>query len=138
MTPEQFAQILVSGPTPFQEHGRDYDGLDCWGLVWLGYREIMGVELPSYVDQYDTTRPNGQLSRLITGERDLSWVQVTDELRPMDVALFRYGSVPLHVGLLISGRVPAMVHIENGADVALENPLGPMWRPRSLGFWRPR
>ncbi|MDX1539978.1 MAG: NlpC/P60 family protein [Geminicoccaceae bacterium] len=141
MDARDFAYRLISAAVPFKEHGRGWDGLDCWGLVWLGYREVLGIDLPSYAEEYDTTRgrledgsPNRKLSDLIVGKRDLSWVRVYD-LQPMNVALFRYASAPLHVGLVIDAR--DMVHVERGAEVAVEPHAGPAWGPRLLGYWRP-
>ncbi len=33
---------------PFIAGGRGWDGCDCWGLLLLAYREVLGIELPSY------------------------------------------------------------------------------------------
>ena len=53
MTWEQFTERAVL--TPFLDKGRSYLGFDCWGLVVCGYRDVLGVSLPSY-DEYDTVR----------------------------------------------------------------------------------
>ena len=37
---------------PFMAHGRDKNGLDCWGLIWLTYKEQRGIILPSYDEVY--------------------------------------------------------------------------------------
>lgn len=34
---------------PYKPHGRDYDGLDCYGFVYLYYRDVLGVRLPDLV-----------------------------------------------------------------------------------------
>jgi murein DD-endopeptidase len=34
---------------PYVAHGRDYAGADCWGLLYLFYRDVLGVQIPSYV-----------------------------------------------------------------------------------------
>ena len=33
---------------PYLENGRDENGCDCYGLVWLYYRHILKIELPDY------------------------------------------------------------------------------------------
>ena len=32
---------------PWKVAGRDRDGLDCWGLVYLFYKERFGIALPT-------------------------------------------------------------------------------------------
>jgi len=33
---------------PFVEYGRSFKGVDCYGLVWLAFKEELGIELPDY------------------------------------------------------------------------------------------
>ena len=35
---------------PYKHLGRDFTGFDCYGLVWLAYKEILNIELPDYTD----------------------------------------------------------------------------------------
>ena len=46
MTWDQFAAKAMS--VPFVPLGRGYSGWDCWGLVMCGYRDVLGIELPTY------------------------------------------------------------------------------------------
>jgi cell wall-associated NlpC family hydrolase len=91
---------------PFVEKGRDYSGLDCYGLVRLSYHEIFGVELPDYRDQYEDTG-NSRGSRLAISDliamKKRKWEQVK-QYQPMDVALFNLGGMPIHVGLMIDKK----------------------------------
>ena len=41
---------------PWLDRGRTADGADCWGLVRLVLAGHFGVEVPSYLDDYDDPR----------------------------------------------------------------------------------
>ena len=51
---------------PWREHGRDRDGVDCWGVLRLIYLERLGIELPSYHSQYSTRADAVEVSRLLS------------------------------------------------------------------------
>ena len=80
---------------PFEIGGRSLRGLDCYGLVWKVYRDILGVSLPDWVTEEDIDWD---------GARG-SWVSLD---RPIDFCLLRSartGGIPDHFGLYISRGV---------------------------------
>src|SRR5262249_15997138 len=50
---------------PFRSLGRDRDGLDCWGLVHLVYREVFRLEVPAYSEDYVTAYDCREIGELI-------------------------------------------------------------------------
>jgi cell wall-associated NlpC family hydrolase len=117
---------------PFKDGGRDRAGVDCWGLVALAYREILGIELPLYgeISANDLRR----VSREVDAGKD-GWTRV-DVPQAMDVAVMRLPSSarPGHVGLYDgAGHI---LHAEKASGVALEDIRSPMIAARLIGFWR--
>lgn len=87
---------------PWGAGGSDRDGVDCWGLLRLVYRETYGIDLPAYTigEQID-------ISEAVTGG---GWRQV-EEPKTGDCALFRRLGGNLHVGIVIP---QGLLHIEDG------------------------
>ena len=116
MTLEEFQRRAIG--VPFLEHGRDYDGWDCWGLVVCAFRDVLGVEVPDYV--VDHTRYNKSGYRQITQcfeDRNGGFWQQTD-CQPMRVAcIFRRGLL-IHAGLCVDKR--RILHVERGIETCLE------------------
>lgn len=128
--------ILKVMAVPFKDKGRDYEGLDCWGLCRLGFHEVYGVELPSYLDDY-TDAGKTQESRLELSElialKKRKWEQVT-QYHPMDVALFTLGGMPVHVGLMIDKK--NFLHCEKKIGTVIESLNSLMWERRLSGVYR--
>lgn len=131
MTPVEFARRAVR--VPFVPRGRSYDGWDCWGLVYVGYRDVLGVGLPDYLDEYDARLAYGELALLILEHRREAWRRV-DPPGPMDVALYRVGRYPSHVGLVVPGR--RLLHTEAGPGTVLEPLAARLWGDRVEGYYR--
>lgn len=114
---------------PFVPHGRRYDGWDCWGLVWRGYRDVLGIELSCYSDQYDQVKGWRRIHRLFLAGRS-EWRQ-TDRPSTGDVAMIYRRGLPIHVGLMIQeGR--RVLHVEEGVET-IHEPIG---RFRIEGFYK--
>lgn len=119
---------------PFAARGRSRDGVDCWGLVVLVYREILWLDLPSYDDRYTSLDAAERIDRaaIIAGERG-AWREV-ETPEAFDVLLFTVGDVAAHVGLVVDDT--RMLHIQRGGCSGIERYDTPKWRPRTAGVFR--
>lgn len=119
---------------PFKPDGRDREGLDCWGIVCLVYREQLGVELPlhpgAYPDGSQEALHNAASVAKVERER---WKRV-DVPQPYDVALLRLQGLPCHVGVVVSKGI--MLHAMAGIESCLERYTGPHWKDRIEGYFR--
>ena len=135
MTPQQFIRGVIG--VPFIPHGRGYSGIDCYGLVYLAHRDVLGIELPTYAEDYVSTRPSSQLAELIAAHRKEVWWNVESE--PMkfgDVVLLRCGGLPVHCGVALGDGSLRMLHVEQGISTCIESYDAPLWQRRVEGFWR--
>lgn len=120
----------------FKEHGRNRDGLDCWGLVRLVLAEQFDFHVPSYASDYTRTSDSDAISRLISREA-LDWRSIAkgDECLG-DVIVMRMRGQPMHVGLVAGDG--QMLHVECGVNSALERYTGPRWASRIEAIYRYR
>ncbi|WP_049974164.1 NlpC/P60 family protein [Azospirillum sp. B4] len=121
---------------PYAHAGRGPEGYDCWGLVRHVHATVLGVELPSYLDEaYPGEREFGVMSALVAAHLD-EWrplaarvahgqpLNIVAPVRTGDVALIRHGLHRCHVGIVVVaeerwGRVPerwSLLHIEAGTN----------------------
>ena len=101
---------------PFVPHGRDYDGWDCWGLVWRAYLDVRGIRLPSYDAQYDQITDWRRLVRAFAAGVQ-EWV-LTPTPSTGDVALIYRRGLAIHVGLIVPDR--RILHVEEGVETTQE------------------
>lgn len=103
---------------PFKDKGRDRDGLDCWGLLRLVYREKVGVELPAFVDDYVTEQDTAAIAALIAGHTD-GWHEVRENVvRPFDAVLMKQYGVERHIGVVV--RRGHVLHVGLGGPSRIE------------------
>lgn len=115
---------------PFEDHGTDRTGCDCWGLVHLVYREVLGIEMPNLGDRYSDAYARNEVNCLVDEVTEESWnVDVTlERWKPLDVMVFLRGGVEAHVGLYL--RPGHMLHIVDGMASAEERYDTAKWRNR--------
>lgn len=133
---QQWAADLVAAQVPFVPQGRDRSGLDCWGVVYLAYRELLNHPLPSYTESYtrEDLKNYGHLGDLISSHLP-GWEKV-EVGQPFDVVLMRLRGRPIHVGLVT--RKGHMLHIEEDISVCEEEYGSTIWKNRIIGIYRPR
>jgi cell wall-associated NlpC family hydrolase len=115
---------------PFADHGSDHSGCDCWGLVHLVYREVLGIEMPNLGDRYSDAYAHGEVHALVESVADESWnVDVTNaQWKPLDVMVFKRCGVEAHVGLYL--RRGEMLHVVDGMAAAEERYNTAKWGRR--------
>lgn len=119
---------------PYGDHGRDYKALDCWGLLWLMYKELFNIKLPSYTDRYASAEDQETVTNLIYKEIG-PWTQIdANEASFGDAILLKIKGYPWHIGIIIEQGL--MIHVMKGIDVCLERYDRSMWRHRVIGFYR--
>lgn len=119
---------------PYQDRGRGYLGVDCWGLAVLAYARA-GIELPAY-DQYEdvTRRERDELAAIINEHRS-EWHEVpAGDEQALDLVLLRVMGTPSHIGVVAEpGR---MLTIERAGFAYIDRYNGARWRGRVEGFFR--
>lgn len=123
---------FVEKDIPFLEHGRDEDGLDCWGLVKIFYEREMGVILPDLLGKYEDTKDLG-IADIVMDLAANDWTKIR-EPQNGDVVLCRMRSRPMHVGVYKHPHL--MLHIEQGNSPILDKLDGIKWEKRILGIYR--
>ena len=111
MTWTEFTQKAMY--VPFVEHGRDYLGWDCWGLVVCAYRDVLDIELPDNHEDYSTTHDFKKLSQSMVRDRDTLWKPCNPD-KDGAVALIMRRSRPIHVGIFM--RPDYILHCEENVN----------------------
>jgi cell wall-associated NlpC family hydrolase len=118
---------------PYKDKGRDYDGSDCWGLLYLVYRDLLGIEIPTYSEAYKNGSDYEEVARLIES-RKRTWKRVEDKPKKYDGILIRYGRYNSHVGVFISRN--SFIHVQEGGFSVVDDLKSHRWRDRVVGFYR--
>ena len=120
---------------PYKLHGREIDGLDCWGLVRQVYARELRILLPSYEESYFSTLDEEGFQEAF-GNESLDWIPVTSTLREFDAVWCRIAGVECHVGVYVgSGK---MVHAMLGNDSCLVSIDSTAWERRIVQCYRHR
>ena len=120
---------------PYKDKGRDYDGTDCWGLLYLVYRDVLGIHLPTYTGDYQTATDYKEIARIIDGGK-LLWRKIDAPEKPkmFDGVLLRYGRHQSHVGIFL--RHSSFLHVQEHGHSVVSNLKSPEWRDRVVGFYK--
>lgn len=113
---------------PFEEKGRSYDGWDCWGLIYVAYRDIYNIDLPLYTGEYQSTRRREELQNLISMEKTTTW-ELHDPHEPGDVAVVKMMGRACHTGLMLSDW--NMLHVQDKVAAIIEPINCPPWRDKA-------
>ncbi len=116
---------------PYKDKGRDLDGIDCWGLVRLVYKQEYNISLPSFSDEYiqqDVDRIQDLISQYKEGWEPL------DSPEEGCVVLFRVLGTESHIGVAVNST--HFLHAREGQDSAVESFSSPHWNKRIIGYFK--
>ena len=117
---------------PYKDHGRGFDGIDCWGLVYLIYLHELGISLPTYSEDYQTVAESKRIGALVVKERK-NWSKV-NVLEKFDVVVIRMRGFPMHCGIYIGDG--KFMHCLKGVNTTVEKIEASSWKSRIEGFYR--
>jgi cell wall-associated NlpC family hydrolase len=116
---------------PYKHRGRTAEGLDCYGLIKMVYRDI-GIELMDINDEYTEDWSWKGRNHFIENYQK-QWMKVPAPHR-MDLVAFHNGKgIVNHAGIVLSGS--SFIHTCNAGTV-LSKLDQPTWYKRIEGFYR--
>jgi len=120
ISPESFNKYVG---IPFAWNGYDYDGVSCWGLMVLLYKELWGIDLPRHdelgykVSKGEPLEPNTWISDTIWEPIPLGEETTGDALHLLGL---HHGRVtPLHGGIVVKKGL--LIHSQEGTGVVISN-----------------
>ena len=116
---------------PYRDKGRDTSGIDCYGLARLVYKEELGIDLPSFDDEYLAHDQNSQSE--LTARYKEQW-QPVDSAQEGDLVVFKIAGFESHIGIAINDK--QFLHARSGQDAAVESFDSYNWKNRVSGFFR--
>lgn len=120
---------------PYRHKACGWDGVDCWGLVRLFYREQFSIELPDYNGRIGSFNDSDVTAAAVNHALKVhSWSRALrfDELGV--VLVLRILGQPAHVGVSLgSGQ---FLHCMRGCNSVVENIDRSPWDARIMGHYR--
>ena len=116
---------------PYKDNGRDLDGVDCWGLVRLVYKNEYDIQLPSFAEQYLGASDVDVTKELIAINKE-NWQQSQNKTIG-NVVLFRVLGNESHVGIYIGNN--KFLHARQNHASAIESLNSVSWNKRVVGFY---
>ena len=123
---------------PFKNLGRDFNGVDCYGLVYLIYKEELEIIIPDFTELcYSQEWYRKQDESIITAHIDKRWISVDPPFKRFDGVIFYKhpnSMMANHVGLMIDSS--KFIHVRED-DVSMVSELNQnYWKSRLYGGMR--
>lgn len=96
MSKEEFLSRVLG--IPWKNRACTFEAADCWGLVTLYYRHVLGIEI------HQTPDYEAGCDFLTCYDADVVFWQREDSFIDDGIFVAWIGSNPVHVGLIIDGR----------------------------------
>jgi murein DD-endopeptidase len=126
---------------PYVPDGRAWEGVDCYGLVWLFFHSHFGIDLPRFDGGFAASTAAGRAANaasLSSAANRSGWKAIATPDRVGDAVLMRVGNDVCHVGVIIepgsllhSERPPGSV-IQRLSDAAVAQRIVSFLRHEAL------
>lgn len=100
---------------PFKHQGRDFDGVDCWGIPYLIFKNELGIILPDFTDlKYDFDWPENGQNHILDNIND-NWVLIKNGMyKRFDIhIIYDEAGAASHIGINIGHG--SFIHIFVGS-----------------------
>jgi cell wall-associated NlpC family hydrolase len=121
---------------PFIDGGRDWNGLDCWGLVRLVLKTECQIDVPSYGEI--SADDLSAIAREVAGEILKEPWHPTINPQMFDVAVMHRHVAPVHVGIIVAANPLRMLHVERATHVVFIPVMHATIVQRRLSYFRHR
>jgi cell wall-associated NlpC family hydrolase len=118
---------------PWRDHGRGWDGIDCYGLCKLVLQGEWGIALPSYTEAYSSAHEIREVAEAIKMLDARPWAPVGVP-EPFDVLVFRRGAWATHVGIAVDGQ--RMLHVEKATSSCIVPFTDGRWLHKRVACYR--
>ena len=116
----------------YKSHGRDKQGSDCWGILYLFYKTIFNIEIPRYEIGYKNADDFDSVSCKINSHLN-EWKEVKSPVFG-DVVLFNIAGKTVHAGVYLNES--EFLHSLSGHDSAIDRLDSFAWRKRISAYYR--
>jgi len=117
---------------PYKAKGREVSGLDCYGLVYLFYRDKLGLKIPSYSEDYLHSEHWSSVAEAIIKNLP-NWVKV-DKPKYGDMLVFNILGLPVHTGIYLGPN--DFLHSFMKTNSCIERLDSITWNRRLQGIYR--
>ena len=116
---------------PYVFKGESFEGVDCYGLCRLFFKEERKVELPDYGHLYQDGDGQAISVAVLNNRASGQWVMSPHPV-PFSVATFRVKGLPIHCGIVLEGT--SFLHAFKGRLSCIEDIQDISWRSRVEGY----
>ncbi|TLP41032.1 C40 family peptidase [Arcobacter arenosus] len=118
---------------PFVDNGRDFNGVDCYGLLMLYYKEILGIDVPdTKITAYQPNRTMAMYLDYVSR----NWNEIKTPKKHCGVALSLNQNHPklvTHFAVAIDEK--RAIHTVKGKNTHIIDMDSPMFKPFIKGFY---
>jgi len=109
----------------YKNLGRDLSGVDCYGLLYLIYKQELNIELPDFVSLQYQKEWYKQEQNVILDNIWSQWEQVSFPFKKFDALLFKFNSklIVNHCGIYVGDG--KFIHIYENTTSCINRLEGP-------------